>query len=578
MKRVNLIISIFLCSIALLTLAFSGCKKNKPTQSSSSSEVRSSSVEVNTNTAVDRSSYTFDALINMYQGYKTSDFVSAIDSETLFKDAEGYMMGDIFNSLIDKANQFFPSGSNIANLIGYTYYSDGNWYNNSTKLKTHKIMNAFLNYKLDGSESLQITSQDFEVYGENKLVDFTGYTKSVIEIINASNPLIYNLINSSLNEWAVLLQSDNRSEKVIALYDMCGESNINDIVELISKENSLKIDVLIKDAVISLEIFNAIKYDFVDVLCLNLYRESDDGKTNELLNETFIYDNKEYTVNSAIDHLLCKNQTIDFLKEIVKNKDLKAYFSGLYGELNKNYGAQLDAVCNDFINAFLNNADSGNKTIEQIASAINLSETQKETALCYCFDILAYVDTAYGQEIETDGLTLSDIILYINEFFAGQNSYNSLTVKQLTAFFTSLNKNDLQVFATDTIKKNELAITNEIQNYIANNLDKNITLDFEKIVDISKDSQVENNLGADDIELLKYIDFDKIFKQNNQAIVKTEVAGVDELVDELLSVNLYEIIYGISDVKLENFKSCLNGVDVFSAVNYAINTFKTDNE
>ena len=76
------------------------------------------------------------------------------------------------------------------------------------------------------------------------------------------------------------------------------------------------------------------------------------------------------------------------------------------------------------------------------------------------------------------------------------------------------------------------------------------------------------NLTDADIKLLQSITMDSIFKFNGVEIVKTEVSGVDEYVKELLSINLYEMIFNFSEDRLQSFEVLAGDIDVFGAINY----------
>lgn len=563
--------ALILCISFLAVSVFSACNKTVPeaenSSVSSTESVSTSTSNGNIYELVDRSSYNVENLISLFEGYKTSDFTNGFENGTLFKDAKGYMLGDIFNSLIVKANESFPTGSNISKLLGYGYYTDGNWYNNSSDLKAHKVMNALLSYKLDKSESLAISETDLETYGETKIVDFCGYSKSVVELVNSVNPLVYYLINSTLNEWYIALEGDSFTDRVLTLYDMVGDSTVKDVAKLYG--GSLNIDeaLTLKDAIWTYLLYSAIGNDYVKLSAQNLWMNSDSGIQNAILLQTFTFNGAEYTVSSAIDHLLGDDACIERVKEQVQNIEIKDYLLGLYTTLDQAYGSEINAFVESYIDEFLNNPNSGEQTIEEIASAINLSQDQKETALMYAFDILAYVDTVYGQEIESDGLTLSDMILYINEFFAGQNTYNSLTVKQISSFIVGLETNDINAFSVETIIENELAIKNEIEKYIAENPVEIVTLTYDSILDLAKNPVAENLTDAD-IKLLQSITMDSIFKFNGVEIVKTEVSGVDEYVQELLSINLYEMIFNFNEDRLQSFEDLAGDIDVFGAINY----------
>ncbi len=570
--------ALILCISFLAVSIFSACNKTVP-ETENSSVTSSESASTSTSSGniyelVDRSNYNIESLMSLFEGYKTSDFTNGFNDGTLFKDAKGYMLGDVFNSLIVKANESFPTGSNISKLLGYGYYTDGNWYNNSSNLKTHKVMNALLSYKLDKSESLAISETDLETYGETKIVDFCGYSKSVVELVNSVNPLVYYLINSTLNEWYIALEGASFTDRVLTLYDMVGDSTVKDVSKLYDGSVNIDETITLKDAIWTYLLYSAIGSDYVKLSAQSLWMNSESGITNSILLETFTFNGAEYSVSSAIDHLLGNEACIESVKEQTKNIEIEDYLLGLYTALDQAYGSEINAFVESYIDEFLNNPNSGEQTIEEIASAINLSQDQKETALMYAFDILAYIDTVYGQEIESDGLTLSDMILYINEFFAGQNSYNSLTVKQISAFIVGLETNDINAFSVETIIENELAIKNGIEKFIAENPVEIVTLTYDSILDLAKNPVAENLTGAD-IKLLQSITMDSIFKYNGVEIVKTEVDGVDEYVQELLSINLYEMIFNLSEERLESFKDLSGNIDVFGALNYLSNNLET---
>lgn len=570
----KVLLTFVLCISFLAVSIFSACNKTVPeTENSSVSSTESVSTSTSSGNIyelVDRANYNIENLISLFDGYKTSDFTNGFENGTLFKDAKDYMLGDIFNSLIVKANESFPSGSDISKLLGYGYYTDGNWYNNSSNLKTHKVMNALLSYKLDKSESMAITEADLETYGETKIVDFCGYSKSVVELVNSVNPLVYYLINSTLNEWYTVLESASFTERVLTLYDMVGDSTVKDIAKLVGGNATVDETLTVKDAVWTYLLYSAIGNDYIKLLAQNLWMYSDSGIVNPILLQTFTFNGAEYTVSSAIDHLLGHNDCIESVKEQTKNLAIDEYLLGLYTALDQAYGTDINALVESYVDEFLNNPNSGEQTIEEIASAINLSQDQKETALMYAFDILAYVDTVYGQEIESDGLTLSDMILYINEFFAGKNSYNALTVKQISAFIVGLDTNDLNAFSVETIIENELAIKNEIEKFIAENSNKTLTLTYDGIIDLAK-NPMPDGLTEGDIQLLNSITMESIVNFNGVEIAKTEVDGVDEYVQELLSINLYEMIFNLSDERLQRFKDLSGNIDMFGSLNYISN-------
>ena len=182
MKKLTSILLALVLSLTLVfTLALSGCHLTDEDISSSTGGGTSSSTEPQAPQKTDRSAYTIQA---------ADETVKALTLNGLFLDGKsalkGYMAGDMLNSAIETLAKSILDGAvdagvNMEQLAAqfsyfeYEYYDDGSWYAKKDGKKVHPVLDAFLSYKLDGSEELKLTPEMLDYYKNETLLFIAGY-------------------------------------------------------------------------------------------------------------------------------------------------------------------------------------------------------------------------------------------------------------------------------------------------------------------------------------------------------------------------------------------------------------------
>ena len=182
MKKLTSILLALVLSLTLVfTLALSGCHLTDEDISSSTGGGNSSSTEPQAPQKTDRSAYTIQA---------ADETVKALTLNGLFLDGKsalkGYMAGDMLNSAIETLAKsildgIVDAGVNAEQLAAqfsyfeYEYYDDGSWYAKKDGKKVHPVLDAFLSYKLDGSEELKLNAEMLDYYKNETLLFIAGY-------------------------------------------------------------------------------------------------------------------------------------------------------------------------------------------------------------------------------------------------------------------------------------------------------------------------------------------------------------------------------------------------------------------
>ncbi len=570
-KFVNRLIGALLSCVLVFTALFAAsCKNKNSVQSStptSSSQVESSSsapnAETPTYTLCDRSGYTIESLASAYDGYTFSDYLNAFSNGEIFENAEGFMLGDIFNSLVENINNVFPSGSNVGKLIGYSYDSDGNWRNNSTGTKTHKIMNALLSFRLDESQPLAISDDDLKVYGDYKIIDFSGYSKGVIDIINSYNPLVYNLLNSTLSQWQTALLGDF-DDKILTIKDMVGESTCGDLMKLLGKSVPLVDDVALKNVVCALVSGTTLKHNYLKVCVLRAWMVK--SSDVDILGQTLNVCGVNMTVREAIEFLSDFENLSDERLAKINEIGLEKFVLETYSALDENFGDELLPLVKNWADELLSDPISGSQTIKEILSKITESDEKAEIFAAYAFEIMEYVDTVYGDIEIASGLTLSDLILRINQFFSGDSEMQSFTIDEIVAIFKSFANNDLSSLAVSTISANEEAIKSEIEKFAAANSDVEITITYDDILAIAKNGADLSEITDDDKNCLKRVTIEMLLTYQNIEQSSTGNETIDKLLKECASISLYELLFGIDEDKSASIRSLFLSINPFDVI------------
>ena len=147
---------------------------------------------------------------------------------------EGYMVGDLVNFAL-KNTDLNIAGATPEGL-GFKLYDNGKWYATYNNKEVDRILNAFLNYKLDRSEPLGLTDADIKNFGSATLLKLTGLDDDVISgifEIMPVNPIVYNFLNARIDALANLTSNDG--EVVFnSLKTIIGESTLSEAAELFS--------------------------------------------------------------------------------------------------------------------------------------------------------------------------------------------------------------------------------------------------------------------------------------------------------------------------------------------------------
>ena len=406
LKKFNVIL---LALSLFLTIVVCACSKNNENidqTSSGGSAVQSTAQSGNGYDLIDRSKYSIENLKSVFSQYNMGELEEMGNNGQLLPLLSGYKLGDIVNSGFSIANNSFPAGSNIGKLYGFSYYSDGNWYNNSTGKKSHKVMNQLLNYNLDNSVPLEISQADIEAYGNSKIIDFAGYTASATQLLNSYNPFFANVINGSLNQWNSFL-TGNYSQKIIVLHGLAGDSTLNDFLKIFTEKVNGGDDISFKDALSYGVAYSTLGEDVITILVAKNWLNSESANESLLPSKTLVVDGISYTVETLV--LATCNVGVFAENEKFVNGEIKVneHIEALFNQLQALYGDELNQALTAYSNEFLSNPNSGELTLGVIQDAISLSDKQMETALLYIFDVLSYVDSTYGEDVVVDGLTLS---------------------------------------------------------------------------------------------------------------------------------------------------------------------------
>lgn len=569
LKKFNVIL---LALSLFLTIVVCACSKNNNENidqtSSGGSAVQSTTQSGNGYDLIDRSKFSIENLKSIFSQYNMGELEEMGNNGQLLPLLSGYKLGDIVNSGFSIANNSFPAGSNIGKLYGFSYYSDGNWYNNSTGKKSHKVMNQLLNYNLDNSVPLEISQADIEAYGNSKIIDFAGYTASATQLLNSYNPFFANVINGSLNQWNSFL-TGNYSQKIIVLHGLAGDSTLNDFLKIFTEKVNGGDDISFKDALSYGVAYSTLGEDVITILVAKNWLNSESANESLLPSKTLVVDGISYTVETLV--LATCNVGVFAENEKFVNGEIKVneHIEALFNELQALYGDELNQALTAYSNEFLSNPNSGELTLGVIQDAISLSDKQMETALLYTFDVLSYVDSTYGEDVVVDGLTLSDVIYCLNSFLAGSNDYQSVKISELSAFINGLKDQDLTAFAKVQIEDNKEFIEQKIAEY-SQTIEGQFSLTYDKILELSNQGENQIVLSEEEIACLKTMSLGEMLKFNQVALEKTNDESADKLIDELLTIDVYDLIYGLDSEKSQKINDLLKAIEPFSLFNTTV--------
>lgn len=241
-RFLKIIISVLLAVTVMATSVFALSCKGKNDPGSSATDTGGVTPEppvapVDPDTPEDRSAYTLETFTKKAYDVRAKDllYVDGTDSSKI-DGLDGFVLGDLYNEVFDKllttamdslANSGLPFTITTDILNARLFRGvDGNWYRimyrEKTNARVNSCLNAILNYKLDGSEKLNI---NYSLYGSKSLAyilfDYTDAVKGdtsdpnlMLGMALAVSPLLNGVFKTTLNEYRTLLKSTDNDARV----------------------------------------------------------------------------------------------------------------------------------------------------------------------------------------------------------------------------------------------------------------------------------------------------------------------------------------------------------------------------
>ncbi len=354
-------------SIVLSVLLFAGvvvlsaCNKNNGGDNSSSknsSSLSSSSAQTNP-VKEDRSTYENGDVIGEILGMTLLEVEVLNETDGILSKLDGYLLGDLFSGLIKRAQ----GGNNLIDYsyFGYSRYTNNYWYSNRYDKKVHYVLNAILDYNLDGEEPINLTADDLATYGESKIIDLMGYANDQLMIsIYSLNPVLNSIVNAKVKDFVKMCTNDSDSfvdgAKVVFSDNTLGEigstfgfevpankKNMK-VPEFVNRyqglkkenseaiENQFKAESFLTSLSNSLQeevivISQTVKYDVSDILALE--------PTYSTITSTDLGFIKKLLLDALLGTLNIEQAQKDAVADILMNDRLK-YFVSVYASVKNN--------------------------------------------------------------------------------------------------------------------------------------------------------------------------------------------------------------------------------------------------
>ena len=194
-------------------------------------------------TVVDRTAYTMDKIVNGYLSMPLYD-VATGNFATTPEILNGYTLGDVINQTLLVAEEALKEqlmGISLS-AFGYYYCTDGNWYDNATKKPVNDLLNKILNYKLDGSQPLDV---NLKVYGNKTLAyimfdyvepdlssgNVTFDKNTIVYSLMQSSPILDAALNMNMSQLSTLLDGD-MVQKIFTVVEVFGKLKVSDVADL----------------------------------------------------------------------------------------------------------------------------------------------------------------------------------------------------------------------------------------------------------------------------------------------------------------------------------------------------------
>lgn len=512
-RFLKIIISVLLAVTVMATSVFAlSCKgKNDPVSSETDTggvTPEPPVVPVDPDTPEDRSAYTLETFTQKAYDVRAKDllYVDGTDSSKI-DGLDGFVLGDLYNDVFDKLlaaamDSLADSGlafSITTDILNARLFRgvDGNWYRimyrEKTNVQVNSCLNAILNYKLDGSEKLNI---NYSLYGSKSLAyilfdytDAAGGDPSdpnwMLGMALAASPLLNGVFKTTLNECRTLLKSTDNDARVKIILKNFGTVKLKEFASAFLSSDLKKnafvkttLDMTVQQAYdvltastdaekygqlakiytgISIaNVFNVAETDKFYISAIHsmtlegiftAFKNGQDATTEYFLNKT-----GALTVGEVVKACIALSFN-NIQDEAEKADKIEAAYSA-YDVIYNNFKPLFDLTVNDMYGAIeglpeyddvKNTVIFGSFTVDSLINMVKSGVVYDETSnQLQGYDLKKVADfllTNYESDLDTivlyDTVTLKTLVVTMKNSFA-QNAETGINEFSLNAFFSSL--------------------------------------------------------------------------------------------------------------------------------------------
>lgn len=533
-------------SVALvIVFAFFALACNNTAQAPKNSQKNSQSIpQSQTQTFVPQNRLVFSIknLAQTIKGLNASQIVEKLQNGTLFENAKGYMVGDVVNDLIIRLNKGLPPGSNLLALVGFSYATDNNWYSNSSKARTHRVLNEVLSYKLDGSSTLNISQTDLEVFGDIELIYFAGWSNSVNQTVTKYNKLLSNMLHSTLNDWCSFL-SGNSVQQLKSAINMVKDATVGDVSAFLQVDNSRLNDVAIADIIKVGVCQHALTTDYYTAVCLDFLAK--ENLKDADFETTFNVFDLPFTMQSAL-MATSRLDCTETMWQTAEQVGLSAFLQGVNQQIVNNLTPNLQTRLNDFVAQNSLSGDIKLLAVDQLLTEIGNAENAFLTMAVYGYKLTKAYATC--EILPTQGTSLTSVLQRIFDCTTDVSGCQPLVINDIVALLNACQTNDFTLYLPEVFTDNEVVLKQKIETF---NQENQSDVSFETLYQkaVLPKSSV---LSQAEIEFLQSV---AIFDFINADIKISD--NLQNLYTELENVDLYELFTGMTEQTITTVKTAL---------------------
>lgn len=512
-RFLKIIISILLAVTVMATSLFAVSCRGKNDPDSSVTDTGGGTTEppvvpVDPDTPEDRSAYTLDTFTQKAYDVRAKDLLYVDGTASSKIDGlEGFVLGDLYNEVFDKllaaameslANSglSFSITTDILNARLFRGV-DGNWYRiiyrEKTNAQVNSCLNAILNYKLDGSEKLNI---NYSLYGDKSLAyilfDYTDAAGGdptdpnwMLGMALAASPLLNGVFKTTLNEYRTLLKSTDNDARVKIILKNFGTVKLKEFASAFLSSDLKKnvfvkttLDLTVQQAydimtastdaekfeqlakiykgITIANVFNVAETDKFYIGAIHsmtlegLFTAMQNGKdatTEYLLGKT-----GELTVGEVVKACIALSFN-NIQDEAEKADKIEAAYTA-YDAIYNSFKSLFDLTVNDVYGAVKglpdyddvkNTVIFGSFTVDSlinmVKSGLVYDETSNELKGYDLKNVMEFLLTNYESDLDAvvlyDTITLKNVVVTIKNSFT-ENEETGVNEFTLNAFFTSL--------------------------------------------------------------------------------------------------------------------------------------------